>query len=268
MDTNQEKYHEQISAYLRDELLPEERILFEKSLEQDPELLHEFKIHQELFTQVEDNKGIDDVSWDYDTEDVRILATYFRSKEAEKLKKTIQKAQNNYQTTKKTVVWKKNIILSFFVAASVAVFVLVYIFNSKSSTTEMYVKYSEWEDLPSLTSRGEDNKLVEGERLFVDKKYKESYAIFTALPQKEQQPSVLIYLGLCALELDQLDKALHYFELLKNTDAIDSSKGYWYLALTYLKQNEKEKATNILQELVSGNHYNNTKARELLNQLQ
>ncbi len=267
MNTNQEKYHEQISAYLRDELLPEEKMLFKKSLEQDPELLQEFQIHQDLFAQVEDNKGID-VSWDYDTEDIRVLATYFRSKEAEKLKKTIQKAQINFQTPKKTVVWKKNIILPLLVAASVAVFVLVYTFNSKSSTTEMYVKHSEWEDLPSLTSRGGNNKLAEGERLFVDKKYKESYAIFETVPQKEQQPSVLIYLGLCALELDQLDKALHYFELLKNTDAIDSSKAYWYLALTYLKQNEKEKATNILQELVLGNHYNNAKAIKLLDQLQ
>ncbi|GGX12056.1 hypothetical protein [Aquimarina muelleri] len=267
MDINQEKYHKQISAYLRDELSPEEKKLFEKSLTQNPELLQEFKIHQELFAQVEGSEDIV-VSWDYDKEDVRALTTYFRSEEAEKLKKTIQKAKNNYQGYKKQRVWRKNIILPLLVAASIAVFVLVYTFNSKSSTTEMYVKHSEWEDLPSLTSRGGDNKLAEGERLFVDKKYKESYAIFTALSQKEQQPSVLIYLGLCALELDQLDKALHYFELLKNTEAIDSSKAYWYLALTYLKQNEKEKATNILQELVSGNHYKNTEARELLDQLQ
>lgn len=267
MDTNQEKYHEQISAYLRDELLPEEKILFEKSLEQDPELLQEFKIHQELFAQVEDNKYID-VPWGYDTEDVRVLATYFRSKEAEKLKKTIQKAQNNFQTPKKTGIWRKNIVFSLLVAASIIVLVLVYTFNSKPSATEMYVKYSKWEDLPSLTSRGTDNKLAQGEQLFVDKKYKESYKIFAAVPQKEQQPSVLIYLGICALELNQLDEAFYYFELLKNTDAIDSSKAYWYLALTYLKQNKKEKATSILQELVSGNHYNNTEARELLDQLQ
>ncbi|WP_299442140.1 hypothetical protein [uncultured Aquimarina sp.] len=270
MDANhQEKYHDQIDAYLRDELSLEDKALFEQSLQKDPELLMEFKVHQELFAQMDESVWINE-SFTPDIEEVKQVEAYFRSAEAKKLKDTIAKAQANYQKKNNISFLKNRLFLPILAAASIAIFVVLYTLNSNNSSQDLYVGYSQWRDLPSLTSRSDESQLAEGQRLFEQKKYKESYTLFKDYVEgkNEISPPVLVYSGLSALELNKYKEAISYFDQLINSDTIDQSKGYWYKALVYLKQNKKQKTITILEEITTDkNNYNYQEALELLDKL-
>ncbi|WP_299219936.1 tetratricopeptide repeat protein [uncultured Aquimarina sp.] len=263
-------YHDQIDAYLRDELSIEDRALFEQLLQNDPELVKEFKVHQELFAQVDESVWIDK-SFTPDIEEVKEVENYFRSAEAKKLKDTIAKVQANYQKKNNTSFLKNRLFLSVLAAASITIFVVLYTMNSNDSSQDLYAGYSEWQDLPSLTSRSDESQLAEGQRLFEQKKYDESYVLFKEYikDKNELLPSVLIYSGLSALELDKYTEAISYFDQIINSDTIDQSKGYWYKALVYLKQDKKNTAIKVLEIILKDKqNYNFDKAQALLKKLQ
>jgi len=270
MDANhQEKYHDQIDAYLRNELSLEDKALFEQSLGNDSELLMEFKVHQELFAQMDESTWINE-SFTPDIEEVKEVEIYFRSSEAKKLKDTIAKAQANYKKKSSPSFFKNKLFLPILAAASVAIFVVLYTMNSGDSSQDLYVTYSQWQDIPSLTSRSDESQLAEGQRLFEQKKYSESYALFKEYVEKENEilPPVLIYSGLSALELNKYKEAISYFDRLIDSDTIDQSKGYWYKALVYLKQNKKQNTITVLEEIKTNkSNYKYQEAVELLDKL-
>ena len=112
---------------------------------------------------------------------------------------------------------------------------------------ELYVAYNDVSDLPSLTTKGDDQgDLAEGERLFSEEKYAEVISLFDQSAYR-QNPQVLEYLGLSYLELDRYDKALATFDELLSSNTLDSNKGYWYKTMTYLKQGNRKKTIENLQ---------------------
>lgn len=270
MDTNQEKYHDQIDAYLRDELSDKEKTLFEQLLLEDPDLLAEFKIHEELFAH------IDEFSWgihtkSLDTNKVKDVTSYFRSEEARKLKNTIEKAKANYYKTGGTSVLKSRWIITALIAASLTLFITLYSINFSESPQEIYAKYNTWHDMPSLTSRSDEDLLAKGQELFEQKNYKESFVLFNDYLNKTDTiiPSLFLYVGVSALELDKHEEAIFCFDQLINSNAIDQSKGYWYKALTFLKQGKKEDAVNVLNSILENkDNYNFKEAKIVLQKLQ
>ncbi|SEM20258.1 TPR repeat-containing protein [Aquimarina amphilecti] len=271
MDANHHSiYHDQIDAYLRDELSIEEKALFEQSLKNNPELLHEFRIHQELFALTDESVWINE-SFIPSEEEVKEVETYFRSTEAKKLKNTIAQAQINYQKGNRFSFFNNRLFLPILAAASIALIVILYTFNSNNSTRDLYVEHSRWKDLPSLTSRSDENQLAEGQKMFEQKKYQESYSLFKNYVENNDQtsPSVLVYVGLSALELNKYEEAISYFDRLISSDAVDQSKGYWYKALVYLKQDNEDRAILILENiLLDEQNYNFNKAKVLLKKMQ
>ncbi len=269
MDQNRETYHDEIDAYLRDELSLEEKALFKKSLQKNPELLEEFRIHQELFLQV-DESGWTHQLFSPDKKEVAELETYFRSEEALKLKNTITKIRTTYNRKNASSFFSNKTIISILVAASIALFVVLFTMNSDDSSEELYAQYSQWEDLPSLTSRSDETQLANGQHLFEENKFEESYNLFTSYNDDNSKikPSLLIYIGLSALELNKYEEAISYFDQLIQSDAVDQSKGYWYKALAYLKQDKREEAISVL-EIIRKNetNYKYITSKELLDKL-
>lgn len=270
MDANQEKYHDQIDAYLRDELSANERRLFEQSLQSNPELLEEFKVHRELFAVMDESMWVNDV-FTPDTEEVKEVTTYFRSEEARKLKETIEKAKANYHKTGSNSILKSKWIIPALIAASLSLFVILYSINFSESPQELYAKHNEWQDMPSLTSRSDEGQLANGQKLFEQKRYDDSFQLFTSHIKEADEilPSVFLYAGVAALELDKYTEAVSYFDQLIDSDAIDQSKGYWYKTLAYLKQGKKEEAIQVLKIIIENKeNYNFSKAEILLKKLQ
>ncbi len=269
MGDNQKKYHDQIDAYLRDELSIEDRSLFEKALLSNPELEREFYIHQELFTQFDESSWINE-SFTPDTNQVKEVETYFRGEEAQKFKETVDRAKENYQRKEGAFRFNKKIIFPILAAASITLLVLLYTMSSGISSQDLYAQYSNWNDLPSLTSRSDESQLAEGQLLFEQGAYLKANTIFKSVINsgKKTTSSVLIYAGVSALELGNYQDAISYFDSLIASDVIDHSKGYWYKALLYLKQDKKKEAISVLEIILKNeNNYNYQKAEELLDML-
>jgi len=137
---------------------------------------------------------------------------------------------------------------------------------------ELYVDNSNWENLPSLTSRSASKKeLVKGQELFEEGKYADSYSLFKEIMETQDlaNSSVLLYLGVSSLELGKYDESISCFDTLIASEAIDSSKGYWYKVLVYLKQDNKPEAIKVLNQiLLDKNNYNYQKAKEILKKLE
>lgn len=268
MSADTEKYHDQIDAYLRGELSQEEQDLFEEQLKLNKELKQEYLIHVELYAQ-EDERIWASEELQPDTDEVAKLESYFKSEEAQEFKRILASANENYKQQKnegKNTKW----LLPLVAAASIAIIMMLQFDFFKPSTVELYAEYSNWNDLPSLTSRGDENQLAQGQLYFEEGKYTESLNVFVEYLENENElsSSILTYMGLASLELDKENDALVYFNQLINSDAIDQSRGYWYKALLFLKQEKISQTKETLKIIVSDStNYNFEKAKELLDDL-
>jgi tetratricopeptide (TPR) repeat protein len=75
-------------------------------------------------------------------------------------------------------------------------------------------------------------------------------------------------LGVSYLEIGEYQKSLQIFNKLLKSDSLDSSKGYWYITLVYLKKGDKQKAKDtLLLILKNEKNFNFRKAEELFDKL-
>ena len=86
-------------------------------------------------------------------------------------------------------------------------------------------------------------------------------------------PEILLFAGICYLEMGGTDKAKANFEQIYNSTAINRYEGAWYLALTYLYEAESsdtkdnyDKIIDLLEEIPEGDSYY-SKAQSLLGEL-
>ena len=265
---NEKNYHDRIDSYLRNELSEEERLLFEESLRNDPNLREEYLIHRELCAQVDDSCWISD-AYEPNEKEVKELEEYFRSDEAERFKSLVEKSKNDYNTQSRKD-YKIKWIVPIIAAASVSIIILLQLDLFSKSSEKLYSEYAQWNDLPSLPSRSAGNVLSRGQFLFEQKQYDESFDLFAKYEEENKEISspILLYLGISALELDKYQQALDSFDKLIKSESIDRSMGYWYKALTYLKMGHKGKAKAALKEIISKpSNFNYEVAKELLSEL-
>ncbi|MEW7280541.1 hypothetical protein ABW636_18290 [Aquimarina sp. 2201CG1-2-11] len=271
MSTNAEKYYNQIDAYLRGALTNEEKAVFEKLLQENTGLRKELSLHKELYAQFDDTDWVGH-QFEGKNIDFKNAEAYFRSEEANAFKEVIEKAEENYKNKSQTRFLSTKKIIVLLAAASVALLFVFTTLLSKDTTEELYSQYNDWQDLPSLTSRGNTNtnSLSKGQVLFEEGNYQQANTIFESIvtTEKELPINVLIYAGATALELKNYTEAIGYFDKIIASNAIDHSKGYWYKAMVYLKQGKKEKVIETLEIITQlQNNYKYKEAIELLNKL-
>jgi hypothetical protein len=88
------------------------------------------------------------------------------------------------------------------------------------------------------------------------------------LNSNEPDMALILYRGVAQLELDQYENALNSFRELIISNTIDHHKGYWYTAMVYLKQGNKELLVESL-EIIAANpsYYNHEESLALLKEL-
>ena len=104
--------------------------------------------------------------------------------------------------------------------------------------------------------------------LYEAKKYAESIEIFEKLYARNNNPSYILYIAICQVELQNFTTAISTFNKLQEEKNIDlKASSYWYLALIYLKQNDKAKATEYLQKLETFNNAYSQQSVEVLKKI-
>lgn len=95
-----------------------------------------------------------------------------------------------------------------------------------------------------------ETQLRDGMAAYDQANYEQSALFLSQSVHKKNNKAILLYLGISYLFEDETTKAIDVFEVLslsEGTPYVNTSK--WYLALAHLKNNEKEKALQLLQEI-------------------
>lgn len=261
--------YDQIASYINNEMNEAEKTAFEALLKDDNELASFVETCASLDSVYNENTW--NIKSNASVAEVKALANEFRSDDVITLSETIRniQKQDNSSTTKKN---KKTYFYLISSAVTIAAVMTLFYFTFMQYLTgsEAFEEYHNWNTLPSFVEKGDvEDTPAKAEGLFEAGKYQEALAIFIENAKSTTyDPNIHLYIGVCYVELENYPKAMQTFDELLNSNTLDNHKGYWYKALTYLKQNDAENAKKILQTLVQdANNYNYEKAKELLKKL-
>lgn len=260
---DEELNNEMIERYLRKEMTDDERIDFEKKITHDAELKEQITIYKALYS-IEDTND----EWFETEENTELLekeVALFRSKETVQFKENLKKFRDS-NSKKKNNIFNLRLLSTVAAVLIIAIFIL---YPKDVNLSSLYEEYHNWEELPSYISKGETDKdtYKKLESLFLNKEYQtvisQANQIDPTVFEIDQQAS--LFIGVAHLELDQYEEALQIFDQLITSNSLNAHKGYWYKAMVYLKQGDKEKAIDMLT-IISNNtsYYKHDIAKELL----
>lgn len=276
MEFDKEIY-DQIDAYLNESMNKDETLVFEKKMQTNELLKQEVELNKSLKTVIKEEGWVIKNPNNTQKEEISSIRSYRRSDEFINAQAAIESSAKQFFDKKYPNKRKKKWIYYTGVVAAVLLAFVVLKYTGSQDTQNLYASYSDWDQLPSLIVQGDDDQqLAKAELLFEDQKYKEAIIVFDTFIKENSaegnvktNPYILSYLGIAHLELENYQKALEYFERLKQSGMIDSSRAHWYKALLYLKKSDIIKAKEQLKLILSNNkNYNYKKAEELLGKLE
>lgn len=255
---------ETIDNYLKGKLSEIECSNFEMQLQENKELEEIVLIQKRLF---ELN--------DFDTKEVKLNADY--DKDYSYYKQQLMNEENQElfakirevgQKQNQVKYGKKRTYLKYYIAASIAIFFsIVLVLTSNSSLDNYYHDNVNWEELPSFVSKEQSlSSFTNGETFFRNKEYEKAILTFSAIKSDaELYPYSLMYIGASYDKLNKNNEALQIFDKLINLSEFEeSSRGYWYKLLIYLKENNRDKAIEIRNIILkNSSNFNYEKAKNL-----
>ncbi|WP_432412504.1 tetratricopeptide repeat protein [Rasiella sp. SM2506] len=245
-DISQEEF-ERIENYLNNELTPDEKITFEKAIQEDPSVGKKVaEVKQLLF-------GIETAVLKND------LDTYHE--ELNPVRKVHTEHSDTIEIPKKT----NTMALVYSMAAAIVIAFGIFWFMKDLNTPErVFAKHFKPDPgLPTVMSTTNDYSFYEG---MVDYKRKEYGVAITKwkklLPEKENNDTLDYFLGVAYLAEGNAEKSLEYLEpTQKFSNGIFKEDAPYYKALAKIKLGQIEEATKLLKA------YPSTRNKELLNDL-
>ena len=160
------------------------------------------------------------------------------------------------------------------VAAAILVLIglsLWRIFTTKSGPdyfNELYVPYQTDITTRSINSI-DKNKIELSYLLYQEENYEASFEMLNNyLLKQPQDKTAQFYLGMDAIELKKYDVAIASLSKVANdSSSLYSLHARWYLALSYLEINNKERAKECLELLSSSENLYSSKSKKLLKKL-
>lgn len=262
----EEGYNKKIDAFLGGTLSSEESSDFLKEVAVSEELKDDIRLQDQLHHFLADRHFNND---DHSSNNyIEQLKEHISSDESLRIKQAIQNANDSFRDSKsdKRPLWK------YF---SVAAVIVLFIYGASSllispSESDLFETYYSTDDLPSFVQRGDELKDVDkAVSLFNEGDYKAALPLFEEYLSKENtNPLGYIYSALSHYNLGDKSKAIKELQILADSDSLDASRAYWYLALIHLNDGEIDKAKAALNRIVGDSeNFKHKEAKELLSQL-
>lgn len=228
-----------IELYFENKLSKEEEIIFQNYLDTDVAFAEEFAFQKNVKRAITLNERCD-------------------------LKKKLQSFETSKPKVKSFKIW--------CAAASIVLICGLGFYFTQNSTSAIYDDYYQsYPNVVSPTVRGENSDDIKSEAFFEydNGNYTKSFELFSKIYDVEQDDYALFYKGLSLMELQQTKDAIatfNQFDLNKNNAFTPFVK--WYLALSYIKENQKGKAIPLLKTLSETENQQQEMAKKLLSDLQ
>jgi tetratricopeptide (TPR) repeat protein len=227
-----------IEKYFEGTLTPDEEKTFTKLLEEDTDFASTFAFEKNVKKAITLNERAD-------------------------LKKKLQSFETSKQKVKSFKIW-------YAAASIILVCGIGFYFTQKTPTTIYDDYYQTYPNVVAPTVRGENNEDIKSEAFFEydNGNYEKSLELFSKIYAVERDNYALFYKALSLMELKKTKDAIstfNAFDLSKNNSFTPFVK--WYLALSYVKENQKEKAIPLLKSLTETDNPQQESARKLLSEL-
>lgn len=263
MNSNEEiEIQHKIDLYLSNTMSESERLSFEKQMESDTDLKEQVLL-QKSIGEVLFESEFDHIKDDEKGKELDQIKNTLKTKEYQEHQESLKSTALIYQKTKQ----RRKLLLVSSVAAAILAITSIFLFPTKDTFETIYAEYADWDELTSYVEQSDANDFSKGELLYQEKKYAEAiqfFEIYTKDQNKKLYAPGLMYLGASYFANDNASEALAKYDLLINSNSYDSSKGYWYKLLIYLKQKDSSQVNKTLEMILSNqNNYNYQKAEEI-----
>lgn len=212
-------------SYLANEMPADEKILFEKKLQNDAKFKEQFQLY----------KGT-----------TQLLLHKFSS-ETINFKKNLEAiSKENFSETNKS----KSKIIAFkpwyyAVAACFVIGLGIFTFTKNNPTFGDYNQY----ETAQFTERGDnDTNLKAAQDFFNEKQYQKAVVSFEKL-EHLNNPELLYFYSIALIETNNYSKAETILNALKNGVSVYKDKATWYLALSNLKQKKFDECKTYLNQI-------------------
>ena len=160
----------------------------------------------------------------------------------------------------------------WYAAASVVLLCgLGYYFTQNAATSVYDEFYQTYPNVVAPTVRGENSEDIKSEAFYEydNGNYEKSLVLFSKIYETDKDDYALFYKALSQMELQKTTEAIatfKQFDLGKNNAFTPFVK--WYLALAYLKENQKEQAMPLLKSLSETQNPQQEMAQKLVDELE
>ena len=236
------KQEDLIEKYLQNRLSPEDVLMVNELLQNDKDFEKELTLQSNLKKAIKKD----------DDDNFRNLISELESKAK------IEKPQPKRSYTK------------WLAAASIVVLLgLSYFFtmNQKASNNELFASYFEpYRNVVQPLERGSDqqDKKTLAFLAYEKGEYEKAIQLFTDLFSDTKEPYYLFYKANALMKIDKANEAVPLLlEHLKTKDTL-TEKTTWYLALAYIKIDDKPNARTALKKVIADGTYKTSEAEKLL----
>jgi len=159
--------------------------------------------------------------------------------------------------------WLISSIITFLIFSLVLIIYLKY--NGFLAENNIYDEYYRIENVSKVT-RGDYN-ILDAFVEFSHKNYKESSKLYKNIMLKDNtNVEAYFYYSICNMELENFEESIKYFNyIIDKDDMYYTPHAQWYLSLCYLKENQEDKAVDILIKIAaSEDNIHKKEAKEIL----
>lgn len=234
---------ELIAKYIRNELNESENNAIQELLDSDPDFKELFEFEVSVQSAIHNNE-------------------YNKQKQ---FFKDIEN-KNNTENKTKPKLW-------YYMAASIILLVSIgFYWKQYSSSPETlfadYYTTASNTSHPIIRNQNDTDELTKAFIAYENEAYDQAQILFNNLYKTSNNSELLFYEGICYLEMNKTQGAIETFNKHQTFQDKLAGKSQWYLALAYLKSDEKSKAKNLLEEISSStSNYYYDKAKDLLSKL-
>ena len=167
---------------------------------------------------------------------------------------------------------KLNALRVFYAAASIVLICSLGFYFIENRSNDFYEEYYQtYPNVIAPTVRGGNNEDLKSEAFYEydNGNYQKSLDLFSKIYDTENDDYALFYKALSQMELHKITEAIATFQQF-NLEKNNAFSPYvkWYLALSYLKENQKEKAIPLLKSLSETDNPQKEMAIKLLSELE
>lgn len=263
-----DELYKEIETYLGGDMSPEVMLRFEERIQGSEVLKKEVDLYDDLNHYLGKKRLNKDVP---NNEYTKTLNDFLESEEAKAVREKLDAAKKKYYHKKNFFNRNRHVFTASAAVILLMIVMRITVFPSNQSIDALYAEYYNANDLPSLVKRGDSQSdLYNGVLSFQNKSYKEALVNFETYENTSTEINTLMFLykGMSYLELNENDKAIKAFKVVSNSNQLDSSRGFWFEVLVYLKLEDKLKVKEALEKVISNpSNFKFKEAKELLNDL-